>query len=601
MDGRRQKRIRSVAYQENPRTQHLQNLLHTGGISVRGLGAILQKLRAADLQKTANRFELAEVNLVRFLQVRHTELVPIIGEVEPFEWEMAHPLRLVSLMIAESAELKRLFEAAAARHPCDAQHRWRIIIGFDEYIPGNKLQLHNQRKCMNLSFTFLELGLIRQDTVWFTPVILRHSVLDKVQGGWGFLFRRFLNIMLLGDLGFASTGLALELNGNPFLLYADLEVVLADLDGHRMAFDAKGAGGLRPCLFHPHVVKLGSELTGVDETFVEISCSDPSRFGRARSKDIYADVDLLAVARQRATDGLMTWGRFYNLEKTLGLNHAPHGVFSDVHLRRHVDFASVLTIDWVHCMLADGVFPIEVCLMISAAEGIVTMKDLESYMKHGWVFPVASRAKGKALWQVFDTARCPSGEKLKGSASEMLGLYSLLRHFVDTRLLAVEGIDLQKASFRASCHVIDVIMLAKQGRIPMQQASSTLRAALADQLTKHVAAYTDSHVKPKHHYMFDVADQWERQGEVVDAFVVERLHLRVKAVAEPIRNTSSFERSCLASLINTHCRVLHEEHFGNGLVGRSAPLVGTPADVADCMRVHDMQLTVGDLVFHRGV
>ena len=52
--------------------------------------------------------------------------------------------------------------------------------------------------------------------------------------------------------------------------------------------------------------------------------------------------------------------------------------------------------------------------------------------------------------------------------------------------------------------------------------------------------------------MFDVADQWKTHSIVIDAFVVERLHLRVKHVAEHVRNTSTFERSCLASLINLH-------------------------------------------------
>ena len=102
-------------------------------------------------------------------------------------------------------------------------------------------------------------------------------------------------------------------------------------------------------------------------------------------------------------------------------------------------------------MLADGAMSVETQLLISAAtlEGVVTMADLEAYMKTNWLFPSASRAKSKLLWQVFRTAQHPTQEKLKASASEMLGVYSLLRHFVDSRLQDAEGIALQKASFQA--------------------------------------------------------------------------------------------------------------------------------------------------------
>ena len=37
--------------------------------------------------------------------------------------------------------------------------------------------------------------------------------------------------------------------------------------------------------------------------------------------------------------------------------------------------------------------------------------------------------------------------------------------------------------------------------------------------------------------MFDVADQWEKRKLVVDALIIERLHLRVKQVLQPIDNT----------------------------------------------------------------
>ena len=322
MDGPKQKRIRSLAERGDTGPKHLQELLHIGGISIKGLADILKRVRAENAQNRSAK-ALYEANLARFLSIRHIESVPMLRG-DDFQWEMAQPCRLLTLMVSECSELNHLFVAAVARYP--PNHRWRLVIGFDEYIPGAKLQLHNQRKCMNISFTFLELDCLRQDIGWFTPVVLRHAILAKAQGGFGATFRKFLNVLLLGSLGLSTSGLAIELAGEHVLLHADLVVVLADLDGHRMAWDAKGYGGFRPCLLHPKVLKLNS---GIEESdYVEISCHEPHRFGKARSRDVHMSADLLAQAQERVSSGAMTKGRFLNLEKTCGLNCAPHGFFS---------------------------------------------------------------------------------------------------------------------------------------------------------------------------------------------------------------------------------------------------------------------------------
>ena len=43
----------------------------------------------------------------------------------------------------------------------------------------------------------------------------------------------------------------------------------------------------------------------------------------------------------------------------------------------------------------------------------------------------------------------------------------------------------------------------------------------------HIAAYGVDKLKPKHHWMFDVAEMLQHTEAVLDAFIIERLHLRV--------------------------------------------------------------------------
>ena len=102
----------------------------------------------------------------------------------------------------------------------------------------------------------------------------------------------------------------------------------------------KGAGGIRPCLLHPNVVKAHSGVVDIDDSFVEITSSEHARFQEASSSDIHNDFDLLAAAHTRRVAGTMTKRRFENLEKTLGLNYAPTGVFSDRDIRAAFDFRS---------------------------------------------------------------------------------------------------------------------------------------------------------------------------------------------------------------------------------------------------------------------
>ena len=65
----------------------------------------------------------------------------------------------------------------------------------------------------------------------------------------------------------------------------------------------------------------------------------------------------------------------------------------------------------------------------------------------------------------------------------------------------------------------------------------------------HVLAHGMGHIKPKHHWMFDVAEMLDWDLFMVDGFTVERLHLRGKFLLEYVCQPSAVENSCLASLL----------------------------------------------------
>ena len=532
---------------------------------MKGLSSLLEKMRGEKLD--ARRIN--EINHERFLGVRLTEHLPM-KESGSFVWDFANPYKLWALMLSESASFAKLFKETVDRHGCDLN----VAIGFDEYTPGNPLKLNNARKCMVLSFTFVEMRKQWQGCCWITPIVIRSKILKETVGGWGDAFRRFVRVLLLGETGLLTRGWAFEVEGQPFVVHARLAIVVADCDGHRMAWDMKGASGIRPCLLHPNVVKAHSGIVEHDDSFVEITCSEHGRFQEASTSDIHNDFDLLAAAHVRLAARRMTRKRYDNLEKSLGLNYAPAGVFSDRELRAAFDFRSALCMDWVHCVLQSGILAIEVDLLMDAV-GDNIARDLQLYLKGEWCFASATAKKAKKLWVLFDERKLMHQEKFKATASDLLTLYTILRHFVQTRLRSNPELDTQVASFEAACAIVDVILKAKRGLMPLPQAATLLRSALEDHFAKHQAVYTDAHFVPKHHYLWDVASQWERQDDVFDAFVVERLHLRVKAVSEHIRNTARFELTAVSSVINCQARDLAEAKFEDTLIGMTAPLDGT--------------------------
>ena len=70
------------------------------------------------------------------------------------------------------------------------------------------------------------------------------------------------------------------------------------------------------------------------------------------------------------------------------------------------------------------------------------------------------------LWRIFDQHRNHDDkiEKVRGDASELLGLYALMRHFVEKRFKdRPEELVAQRASFDSCCAIVDQILCAEAG------------------------------------------------------------------------------------------------------------------------------------------
>jgi hypothetical protein len=230
----------------------LQRLLHTGGVSIDGLSKLLKQLHC----DVASRSTLRRENDRVFAELCFREELPLHNGGS-WGWEFADPLKLLVARIEHSPEVARLFLDAVRRSPPSQEHPWSIVVGFDEFIPGNKLQADNRRKTMVLSFSFLELGqlALSRDAAWVTPICVRTAMLKQIAGGWPCCLKIFLRRLLLGATGIAVGGVPVTLGGQHYILYGTVTNLLSDGDGLRIALDWKGQGAIKPCFKHFNVLK----------------------------------------------------------------------------------------------------------------------------------------------------------------------------------------------------------------------------------------------------------------------------------------------------------------------------------------------------------
>ena len=451
---------------------------------------------------------------------------------------------------------------------------------------------------MVLNFTFRELGAenLGRDAVWMTPVVVKHQVVENVIGGWSRMLKDFLRHMLLGPHGFSTVGVPITNGGNTVMIWAVLGNLLSDGDGLRVSLDWKGAGGLKPCFVHHNVVSKNSDLQS--DRYVDITCADCRRFVAWETDVLEASIDMLTEAHGRVARKTMYHAALERLEKACGFNANPKGLMADVELRRYFHTCEVSTMDWVHTALQNGFVTKDAHLFLAACKPIgLHPRNLEEYLKKDWIFPKGTRDKGKNLHMVFNEFRSHSSaaaDKLKASASEMLGLYGLLRHWAATEIGDRPEVRAERESFEAACRVVDIMLTAKRGLLPVKSAAEQVILAHSHYMNLHKLAYGDENIVPKHHWMFDIGEQMRKMDFIFDAFIIERLHLRVKRILDNIKDLSHLESSTLAGICNAQFQEA-DKICGDGLRGRVCLHDG--CRVADACSVGSLSFAAEDAVF----
>ena len=319
-------------------------ICHAGGISNKSLEELLEVLRDHPELLEATHHEVQDEFHARWKRLSTTIPLELVGG-GTWDWPVVDPGLLLQSLLAENPNIFSLFAESMINAPCTQERPWHTLVGFDEFAPGDKLKVDNRRKCMVLDFTFTELGghNLSRDGVWMTPVVVRHSMIEQVIGGWSRMLRDFLRLLFFGPHGLSTVGVAVTVGGETLVFWCCMGRLLSDGDGIRLALDWKGAAGLKPCFRHHNVVSKTSGLQS--DIYVDICCADFRRFDLWEPDVLDATIDMLTEAKLRVERGAMTAARLEKLEKAAGYIANPYGLMAGVELRSHFRAGSVTTFD----------------------------------------------------------------------------------------------------------------------------------------------------------------------------------------------------------------------------------------------------------------
>ena len=119
----------------------------TSRISNQGLSRLLKKLSGKDNDPAENTIvrHLAEVNSAAF-KTLGWEVPVLLADGRQWIWKLLDPCKTLAAIVEKSPGMQALYAQAWRRTPPTPATPWRVVLGFDEFTPGNKQSLDQTRK-----------------------------------------------------------------------------------------------------------------------------------------------------------------------------------------------------------------------------------------------------------------------------------------------------------------------------------------------------------------------------------------------------------------------------------------------------------------------
>ena len=123
-------------------------------IPQRQLSSLLQSLNGLNLNESFSRQVMSNHLKEAIQPLKHTFTLGL-EDGQEFSWVILHPGRLLQKLLDDSPQLMEAFAEAANKAEPSQDHPWTLLMGFDEFAPGNKLKVLNHRILEEKAISFI--------------------------------------------------------------------------------------------------------------------------------------------------------------------------------------------------------------------------------------------------------------------------------------------------------------------------------------------------------------------------------------------------------------------------------------------------------------
>lgn len=487
-----------------------------------------------------------------------------------FEWFVCSLGLLLKHFVSISLWFKEMLQSAIQR----CGHNLHLIAYSDELTPGDAFSPDNLRKSWCFYISILEFGPSKlcQMEAWLPIAILRSSVVDKVEDGLPCVYRSLFRSWFCGEPSKLGTeGMVVHLDGEPTLIVFESVIFLSDLDGHRASFAWKGTGSMKPCLKCRNCMKKGHSSCSSSSWQVDITETDYSRLDLATDAEIWEVIDMLKAAHSSGDKKLLQ-----DLEMAHGFRHVAKGLWQDIEMRQFIKPATGVRYDPMHCMYVGGVMGHGIFEFLAACKKLrktSAFSSLNDFINADWECPFASRGGLAKIRHAFTDKREAASKRktgIKMMASEQLSVYPMIRRFAE--VVQNPALEDHCQCVYAMCDVADALQEAKRQQYDDRESMAhRIKDLIVRYLRVRLAVYGTSRVKPKHHMLLHMFEQLLMDGLMLDCFILEHMHLLIKAYADMVANTIAFEKSITIRAVAERCRQLKAKVSGTRLQGSQVP------------------------------
>lgn len=410
------------------------------------------------------------------------------------DYPLQNPLAMLYIAMQSGPRFAAYVREALRIHgPPSFENPWSIVIYVDEVTCGNALAIRadSRRKVQGLYWSVYQLGsrALADDSCWFELAAFRTSETDCFEGTITHLLDVALTCFFDPAGANARTGILCDLRDHgPFMVCLQFEMLIADVKALCEAIGSLGVSAHLPCWYCRKVLSFRALQDPVIKAlpgFVDLSCADPSKWGKHTDASFTKQLDDLEAAYGTAD---------YKRKCTLaGYKHLPNNFLRNSLITGGVELLSLICLDWMHLFFQTGNWNREAFqVMYFATTRTCHAYALFQAYANAFDFPHRQKCVLSLLTDAHWDS-CKAAAVFKCTASDGLTLYALLGKFFEKVLVPrhhgtaiYAKLCLMVRSYQCLSDVVDVLQVSKFGR---EVDPALLDGTIGDWRDAHFKAY----------------------------------------------------------------------------------------------------------------